>query len=163
MINHVARIGPMAKRNKTPRRTPESSQFAWRKTSMADKRAGVIVPPCPAPKNPGANATARTPDRQKMRWRLSSMRRVSIQPTHSMTTTRITYPMVMGYWMPIDGLPSWGGGRPMALASVLGKRNDAVPVAHLYAVGEMLFTLEVIPQPPRATLLVAKWGNIDDG
>ena len=91
-----------------------------------------------------------------MRLRLSSMRRVSIQPTHSMTTTRITYPMVMGYWMPIDGSRSLGGGRPMTLASVLGKRNDAVPVADLYAVGKMLLALEVIPQPPRPALLVPK-------
>lgn len=51
----------------------------------------------------------------------------------------------------------------MGLASVLGKGNDAVPVAHLYAVGEMLLALEVIPQPPRPTVLVAKRGNIDGG
>ena len=51
----------------------------------------------------------------------------------------------------------------MGLASVLGKRNDAVPVAHLDAVREMLLALEVIPQPPRATLLVAKGRNIDGG
>jgi hypothetical protein len=44
----------------------------------------------------------------------------------------------------------------MDLASVLGKRNDAVPVAHLDAIGEMLLALEVVPQPPRLTVLVAK-------
>lgn len=104
MTNHVARIGPMANRNKTPRTStrPRSgfAQFACTKTRIADKRAGVIVPPCPAPKNPGANATAKTPDRQKMRLPLSSMRPVSFQPVHSTATHRPKYPMIIGYWSP---------------------------------------------------------------